>query len=139
MVGADQIPAPAGPNIGVPSELVLYCFGGSLTVFVCHTTLPVAASSAFMLPWNEQHRYFGVDDDISSSPDASGTNSRPLKNTGAPVILAATCWSSFVFHSGAPVCASTACATPDPSPNIATHLDPTFTMLTAVRMIVPAS
>src|SRR6188472_4331077 len=58
-VGADQMPAPAGPHSGVPAVLVPRRCGDSAIMYVFHSTAPDSASSAEMLPRNVQQGYCG--------------------------------------------------------------------------------
>src|SRR4051812_36561436 len=101
------MPAPAGPYICVPAEFLRDGFGASGIAYVCHSTVPVAASIATRLPRNVQHSYLGLFAETSSR-DATGTYRRPRYSTGAPVIRAIGCCSTFVFQSCLPVAISTA-------------------------------
>ena len=104
-MGDDQTAAPDGPKSCVPAEFFVVGFGVSPIVYVFHTWLPVAASSARTLPRNVQQGYFGSAP-TSSSSDETGTIKRPSTNFGVPVTRA-TGWSSaFFLQRSAPVAAS---------------------------------
>src|SRR5271170_4321764 len=72
MVGALQIPPPAGAQRLVPFAFLETIFGISAMVQVFQTCLPVAASRATTLPRKLQQGYVGLEL-APSSPDATGT------------------------------------------------------------------
>src|SRR2546422_4766233 len=106
-VGDDQIPAPDGPNICVPDLFLVVGFGDSAIVYDFQITEPFTALRADTLARNVQHEYAGFSADPSSA-DEVGTYSTPFASVGAPVIRAAGCSSTCVFHNSAPVFALTA-------------------------------
>src|SRR2546422_11639868 len=96
MVGADQIPAPEGPNIEVPTRFFPVCFDFSGIMYVFHARDPSRMCNAVTLPRNVQHGYSGFSARVSSQ-DAAGTNTLPLNATGAAVNRAPSGPSSFFF------------------------------------------
>ena len=76
-------------------------------VYDFQISIPFNALSADTLARNVQHEYAGFRADPSSEDDV-GTYSTPFASVGAPVMRAAGCSSTCVFHNSAPVFASTA-------------------------------
>src|SRR5579871_145847 len=101
-VGADHTDAPAGAESCTPPAFFLVGFGSSGIVKLCHSTFPLASSIATTLPRNVQHGYCALAPGTSSTDD-TGTYKRSPAATGAPVIRAYGCFSTFTFHSNSPV------------------------------------
>src|SRR6188508_2799249 len=107
IVGADQMPPPAGPHCCTPSLFFPRGLDSSI-VYVFHSTWPVFASSAETLPRNVQHSYFALPPCPSSLNPCTPTKTFPPYTVGAPVI-AADRWSSTLrTQSSLPLFASRA-------------------------------
>src|SRR5262249_37506277 len=126
------MPAPDGPHLVAPFELLPIGFASAAIVYVFHNNAPVDASSATRLPRNVQHSYFGLLP-CPSSPDAIGTYRRFSKSVGAPVTRALECSSRLRVQIRSPVAASIAYAFDLPSPKYAAPPDPRGPIVIADR------